>query len=65
MIKCIKSHYNSLPDNFNRQSAIGVCKNLKIKIDYLDKILKMKNYFKKTSRSNYTKVKSSAESAVL
>jgi hypothetical protein len=57
--------YNSLPDSFDRKQAVEVGFKLKIKSDYLDKILRNLSLFCRTGRGRYCKVKPSADSAVL
>ncbi|MDT3738623.1 MAG: DUF3987 domain-containing protein [Candidatus Kapabacteria bacterium] len=57
--------YNSLNDSFSRADAIEIGLKLGIKRDYIDKILKMNNFFTKTGRGRYMKSKSSAVSATL
>lgn len=49
--------YNCLNDSFTRNTAIEIGIKIGIKKEYIDKILKMKNYFTKTGRGSYVKKK--------
>lgn len=54
--------YHNLPEFFERKTALEIGKKYNIKEDYIDKILRNTNKFKKIGRGTYKKVHRSTES---